>query len=546
MEKEKLPDRVINNFLEKAKAAHNNKYTYDNATFEANSENVIVTCPIHGDWETSRHRHINATIGCPECAKLARRENFIKEVIVKAKAIYGDRYTYDKSFSSPSGIIATCQIHGDWTTTPREHITLKRGCPKCGKLERYEKAKRTFFEKAKAKHGDRYDYSKVNYVRDDEHVIVICKIHGEFPVTPGNHTRGTGCPKCAHDALSHTLDHYIDRAKEVHGDRYDYSEIIGNPRINDKVPIKCKIHGVFKQPFNEHIHAGHGCPICGQLVINEKHSLSQDEVLKRFTKVHGDRYDYSKFVYTGKKNNGIIICREHGEFLQAPGNHVNGAGCPKCAGKYQLTKDEWLAKAKEYHGDKYDYSETIYPPPVENKGRVNIICKIHGKFNIRAREHTGDNIHRGCPICSSSYGERTIAEYFLKENINFIKEYTLPGYRYRYDFYLPEYNLFIEYHGRQHYMDIDHFGGNKALIETKKNDKHKAELIEIINGANLITIPYTKEDVLLEYLLYSISRYYKYKDGNIFYKNFSELCRAKNLPLETKPGELTNYLTYKK
>lgn len=121
---------------------------------------------------------------------------------------------------------------------------------------------------------------------------------------------------------------------------------------------------------------------------------------------HGDRYDYSKTVYVNQTTPVTIICPEHGEFLQRPNNHYMGAGCPVCSGNKRYNAESFAAKAKTVHGDKYDYSKVRY---VNNKTKVMIICPKHGEFwQIPDKHLRGE----GCPSCSDDKLETTNLERY--------------------------------------------------------------------------------------------------------------------------------------
>lgn len=121
-----------------------------------------------------------------------------------------------------------------------------------------------FLEKCKVVHGDKYDYSKVVYVKSDVKVEIVCKEHGSFWQMPMYHAQGVGCPKCANEENAKTrtkdLQHYLSKAKEVHRDKYDYSKVVFVER-GSKVEILCKVHGSFWQTFSSHLQ-GCGCPKC--------------------------------------------------------------------------------------------------------------------------------------------------------------------------------------------------------------------------------------------------------------------------------------------
>lgn len=123
--------------------------------------------------------------------------------------------------------------------------------------------------------------------------------------------------------------------------------------------------------------------------------LTTEEFIKKAREVHGDKYDYSKVEYVKSKAKVTIICPEHGEFLQTPQKHLYGQGCPKCGHKSELTTEEFIKKAREVHGDKYDYSNVEY---VDAKTNVCIICKQHGVFWQRPSHHTAG---RGCKKCAT-------------------------------------------------------------------------------------------------------------------------------------------------
>lgn len=185
-----------------------------------------------------------------------------------------------------------------------------------------------------AVHGGRYDYSKVVYTGNKNKVIVVCKEHGEFLIRPNDHTsKRAGCSKCSvvNRAKLQTLpqEEVIETFKIVHGDRYDYSKVV-YVRTMDKVTVICKEHGEFEIAPNHHRY-GTGCANCGEVKRASSYTLTQEEVIVDFRKIHGDRYDYSLVEYTYSKTKVIVLCGEHGEFLITPNAHKRGDGCAKCS-----------------------------------------------------------------------------------------------------------------------------------------------------------------------------------------------------------------------
>ena len=265
-----------------------------------------------------------------------------------------------------------------------------------------KKTNEEFIQDAIKIHGDKYDYSKVNYIRNKNKVIIICKKHGEFEQNPNSHLKGNGCQKCYHCCrkLRMTTKEFIEKAKKVHKDKYNYSKVIYSGSKN-KITIICKEHGDFEQIPSIHL-LGSGCSSCGYLSNKLKFSMSIINFIEKSKEVHGDKYDYSKVKYINTETKVIIICKEHGEFEQTPHGHLQGQGCSKCSGKYSYTTDEWIEKAVEVHGDKYDYSKVNY---YGNKNKVIIICKEHGEFKQTPNSYIKGS---GCSKCSGNYHYNTL------------------------------------------------------------------------------------------------------------------------------------------
>lgn len=171
-------------------------------------------------------------------------------------------------------------------------------------------------------HGDRYNYTKVNYINDNTKVTIICSIHGEFEQTPSNHKRGQNCPKCNNRKLS--LNDIKYKLSEKHNSFYIYTEFNELVKSSEKIKIICPIHGEFEQTLNNHMR-GQGCKKCKGLEKPELNIL-----IEKFNKVHNNKYIYDNINYLSAHKKIKIICPMHGEFEQTPNNHKNGNGCPIC------------------------------------------------------------------------------------------------------------------------------------------------------------------------------------------------------------------------
>ena len=255
-----------------------------------------------------------------------------------------------------------------------------------------------FIERAIKVHGNKYDYSKVIYKNSSMKVCIICPKHGEFWQTPNSHLQGIGCPKCGDlkkgEYKKSNTDKFVKRAKEVHGNKYDYSKSVYKG-IHDKICVVCPEHGEFWQEANNHLH-GKGCPKCKYEKIADDRKYTTEQFILKAREVHGWKYDYSKVDYKDSHTKVCIICPIHGEFWQKPDNHLNGWGCKKCGRKIcakntRKTTEEFIKRAKDVHGDKYDYSKVEY---INSKTKVCIICnekdkngKEHGEFWQTADNH---------------------------------------------------------------------------------------------------------------------------------------------------------------
>lgn len=197
-----------------------------------------------------------------------------EEFISKAKIIHGGKYDYSlvEYINNSTKIKIICLLHGIFEQVPFSHLG-KRGCPKC-KSEKlsslYLMDQNTFIEKAKLVHGDKYDYSLVNYIGNKYKIEIICSIHGKFSQLPQNHLRW-GCLKCCHDNRKYNTDMFIKKANIFHKNKYDYSKSVYKGS-NKKVKIICPKHGSFYQIPRLHMHKS-GCPKCreskGETFIRE-------------------------------------------------------------------------------------------------------------------------------------------------------------------------------------------------------------------------------------------------------------------------------------
>lgn len=269
-----------------------------------------------------------------------------------------------------------------------------------------------FIRKAQLVHGDRYDYSRINYQTTHLPVEIVCKQHGTFKQSPASHLSGSNCPSCKLESnrikglerFSSTTEEFIKKSQKIHGDKFDYSKV---EYKNAHTPVKiiCKEHGVFEQTPTSHL-SGSGCRKC----------YGRRDTTESFTKkaqlVHGDRFDYSKVNYKNTLTPVEIICKRHGSFLQKPDLHLRGKGCQICR---------------------------------ESKGELNVAKSL------------------------KNLGIKYIRYFKFDDCINSNNRILI------FDFYLPDLNMCIEYDGEQHFRSIDRWGGDETFKKIQQNDKIKDE-----------------------------------------------------------------------
>lgn len=342
-----------------------------------------------------------------------------------------------------------------------------------------------FIAKAKAIHGDKYDYSKTEYVDSKTKVLIKCNNCGnEFWQSPNGHLDGGGCPKSCRTSQYWDLPSFIAKAREVHGNKYDYSKA-EYVKAKIKACIICPKHGEFWQTPDSHTRGG-GCPQCAHERAQERFVLPRDKFIDRCNKIHKNKYDYSKVEFKNLHENITIICPVHGEYQQEANHHMRGIGCPKCSHKvYDL--ESFVAEARKAHGDKYDYSESEYKG-IDKK--VKIICPVHGEFWQLPGHHVRGV---GCPTCKASRGEKYIQKLLTENNVPFITQARFDGLTGKggkplaFDIRLKNANILIEYQGVQHFRPVDVFGGERDFLKNQANDQTKRDWCKE-NGFKLIEI----------------------------------------------------------
>lgn len=206
----------------------------------------------------------------------------------------------------------------------------ERNCnTKPTKKPRRQHTTESFIRDSIAIHGDKFSYDKAIYVNAKTKAEIYCKgCNQYFLQLPRDHARGHGCGHCAKSKRL-TTDVFIERAKKVHGNNFDYS-LTSYVRSSDKVKLRCVKHDrTFEQYPLNHLK-GHGCTLCADEKTAKKLSKPYGDFLQEARLVHGSRYKYSNRKYKNVHSKVDIKCEQHGWFIQIASAHLVGKGCKQC------------------------------------------------------------------------------------------------------------------------------------------------------------------------------------------------------------------------
>lgn len=284
---------TIEDFITKATEIHCNRYDYSLVNYKNINTEVKIICPEHGEFRQKPNYHLKGSI-CPKCAaknRILKRQLPFNIFLEKANQIHNNFYQYlEESYKgSNKKIKIICPEHGIFEQSSSQHLN-GQGCPKCA--GNYNYSTESFIKKAKLIHGDRYDYSLVEYINSHKKIKIICPEHGIFEQKPYHHLRGHGCSKCTFSS-GYTQEEFILKVKSIHNNLYDYS-LVDYKNIKEKIKIICPVHGIFEQKAQSHL-LGRGCYQCAQILQTSK---GEKEVL-----------EYVKTIYSGLilENNREII-----------------------------------------------------------------------------------------------------------------------------------------------------------------------------------------------------------------------------------------------
>jgi len=274
---------------------------------------------------------------------------------------------------------------------------------------------------------------------------------------------------------------FVKKAITIHGTKYNYSKV-NYINCSTKVIIICHEHGEFKQTSSNH-NAGSGCPKCSDDRSSKRKLSSAPEFIKKVSKIHKNKYDYSKVNYVNSKTKVIIICHDHGEFMTTPKNHIK-TGCPKCAvarsARHNSSNiDDFIRRANVIHKNKYDYYLTEYK---HCNIKVTIVCSEHGEFVQMPSNHL---LGHGCYQCGIVKMKKSNSS-----NLNDFIEKAKLIHKNKYSYYNAEYisakdriTITCFKHGNFSQLSNNHLIGHGCPI--CNSSKGELKIIEALNKLNV-------------------------------------------------------------
>jgi hypothetical protein len=264
--------------------------------------------------------------------------------------------------------------------------------------------------------------------------------------------------------------------------------------MKQNVVATCPLHGDFKINAFYFLHnTNYGCNKCGREASGNKKTKPKEQFILEASKIHNKKYDYSKVNYKNSNTKVEIICPFHGSFFMLPSNHINKnnpQGCPECI-RHTWTNEEFIEKAKKYHGLKYDYSKINYTGEWE---KIEVICKKHGAWFPYAHNFASDSNHCGCPKCKESNGERSIRVWLENNKFDYEQEYRFKDCKdinsLPFDFYLKKENLVIEFQGEQHYKLSKLWKDNDNSFKKRKHHDWLKRKYAKKNNIRYLSIPF--------------------------------------------------------
>ena len=338
------------------------------------------------------------------------------------------------------------------------------------------------------------DFEVIEFNGMSSYLKLKCKICSkEFDYLNANNFKGK-CPCC--NGFKKDQEEYIKKAKSIHGERYDYSLVnYVNNKTKIKIFCK-RCNEWFEQRADVHLKScGHKC-YKKEILSKEQTLTTEEFIKKveeKFPNKFG--FDKTNYINTKTKTLFFCKnCKEY--FEQKPAKILLGYGCNKCSlqrsiQNRKLSKEEFLKRCSNIHSNEYNYDLVNFN---KTSDKINIKCnKCENYFFQSVASHLSGS---GCPYCAKSKGEKELKKFLEEKGIAFIQNKTFDDLKddrlLSYDFYIEEKNLLIEYNGIQHYSYNNYFYKNLHDWHRQLHHDWLKRKYATKNNINLLIIPYWK------------------------------------------------------
>ena len=444
----------INDFIKKSNNFHNNRYDYSLVNYINNRTKVTIICNSHGEFNQTPSSHIIGK-GCPKCNR-SKGESLIENFLLKNGINFYTQFMFND-----------CRL-----TNPLKfdfYLYDHNICIEFDGVQHYAKdySESYFYDETIKIRDD----IKTEYCENNNIKLIRIKYHSIKNI---DSILSKILKKENVLSMEKKKEMFIKKSIELWGYKYDYYRV---DYIDYKTPVKIGYKGLwYSQTPNKHLQ--------GKRIECQETRMSTDNFIILSKGVWGDdRFDYSDCEYLGTSVKVRLYDKLKNKWIeQVPKSHLKGYEVTK------LTKDEFFERCNMVHDYKYEYNMEQYNLGLNSK--IGIICKEHGKFNLKAATHIYGS---GCTKCDEYKFNKITKKYLETNNISFHQEHRFIDCNLPFDFYLPKYRTIIEFDGRQHFEPIENFGGLESYNKLKINDKIKSDYCED-NYISLIRIRYDQID----------------------------------------------------
>jgi len=348
------PVLTTEEYISKAKSVHGDKYNYDNTIYSGPNKKVVIHCNNCGhDLEQIANIHLKSG-KCANCAKI----NKVKEFVELALKLHGNKYNYNQVTEiSKRKLKIYCNTCKKYFYQSKSRHLNSLGCRECAGNKQLTTDK--FKKIAEKLHGNKYNYDLIEGpISHRKKIEIYCnRCNKTFIQKVSSHLEGSGCTACHLDSLRNS--DFVERAKQVNGDKYGYDQVIYERRTA-KVKILCNRCGqYFWQTPDSHLCGWVGCDNCR---INK--TITNKDFIERSKEIHGNKYNYDKIEYKNYRSKIKIYCNNCNQFfIQIAGNHLKGSGCPYCTdSNFQVEVYNFI---NDMEPAEYNNRKEIYPSELD-------------------------------------------------------------------------------------------------------------------------------------------------------------------------------------